>query len=154
MSSFLKLLFFSIAILCLGSCQSDTNSANSANSAATDTTPDKSGPKDPTHLLEGRWENVASDKEFIIFDKGRMISRFAGPTIQEDKITSILYNFYEKCHAPCQTQSTDPDISKFQCFTVKDGIYKCYKITKLDAAELHFTLTDGTGPKYEYKRLQ
>ena len=139
-------MIFTIFLFSMVSCQSDNGAAS---------TNEKPTPENPLDLLEGRWENIASDKEFIIFDEGKMISRFAGPTIKEDKISNVHFNYYEKCHAPCQAHSIDPDVSKFKCFTVKeDGVYKCYKITKLDEAELEFTLTDGSGPRFAYKRLQ
>ena len=151
MSSCFRFILFSTILFFMASCQSDGNNA----ATTTTTKNEKPTPKDPTNLLEGRWENIATDKEFIIFKGGKMIRRFAGATPQEDKISNEHFNYYEKCHAPCQSQSNEPDVSQFKCFTLKEeGNYNCYKITKLDGEALEFTLMDGTGPRFAYKRLQ
>lgn len=156
MSTFIKIIFFSFLIISLTNCQSETNTDKQTSTPTNEEqSVETNVPKTPAQLLQGRWVNVASESEFLIFNGTNMVRRFAGATPQEDKLTNKPFSFFEKCHPPCQIQSTEPDVSKFKCFTLKeDGAYNCYKVTILDEETLEYTLMDGTGPTYGYKKVK
>ena len=155
MSTLFKIFLFSFLIFSLANCQSEKKTSEETTPTTTTTNEKPSKEATPTQLLQGRWENISSDKEFLIIKDQKMIRRFAGATVKDDIITNTPFEFFEKCHSPCQIQSTDPDVSKFKCFTLKEeGSYNCYKVIRLDEDELHYSLMDGTGPHYSYKRVK
>jgi len=157
MSSFFKTILSCLLFIGLASCQSTTDESKNETSSPRVESKIQGPivPKNPANLIEGRWENIATDKEFIIFTTTNMIKRFGSDDFKKDVITNDPFNIYEKCQGPCQIQVSNSEGANFDCFSVNEnGEFICYKIVKLDATEFEFTLLDGTGPSFKYKRIQ
>ena len=158
MSSFFKTILTCLLVIGLTSCQSTTNESESKTSEPQRTESKIKGPvvpSNPENLLEGRWENIANDKEFIIFTATNMIRRFGSDDFKKDVITNDPFSFYEKCQGPCQIQVSDTSDTQSDCFSVNEsGEFICYKVVKLTAAEFEFTKLDGSESIYKYKRIQ
>jgi len=155
MPFYFKSLLSFLLFIGLASCQSSTNENKPSNKPPTIETPKEGVPSNPENLIEGRWENLFSDKEFIIFTATNMIRRFGSEDFKKDVITNEAYSVEKNCQGACQIQMPNPNDTQYDCISViENEQYVCYLIIKLDEKELEIATPGGKGSSFKYKRIQ